>query len=294
VIPEPTFTLYGLLTSILGGEIVRVPSARAGVRRGGAAQGAERVRRGGHDRVQSQQPHGKPAGPGGGGAPLCGRGRARGGGRGLPRVLRPERRPAPRPPREPGGSPDLLEGHGPGRPARGLPARFPGAGPGGQQGPAPVQPERLLGGRGPRGAGAAAGAGERGSAPAALREELFEALLSLQGVRPYPSRPTSSCSMLDREPKAVFESLFKQGVLVRDVTSHPRLERCLRVSVGASTRTRLPRRPQRRPHRDFRGRGPVTSSAATPRSAAGRARPSIALSPALDAERLLHRHRHGF
>jgi histidinol-phosphate/aromatic aminotransferase/cobyric acid decarboxylase-like protein len=68
----------------------------------------------------------------------------------------------------------------------------------------------------------------------ALREELFEALLSLQGVRPYPSRANFILfELLDREPKAVFESLFKQGVLVRDVTSYPRLERCLRVSVGA-------------------------------------------------------------
>jgi histidinol-phosphate aminotransferase len=31
----------------------------------------------------------------------------------------------------------------------------------------------------------------------------------------------------------VFESLYRQGVLVRDVSSYPRLGRCLRVSVGA-------------------------------------------------------------
>ncbi len=33
-------------------------------------------------------------------------------------------------------------------------------------------------------------------------------------------------------PKAVFAGLFRRGVLVRDVTSYPQLERCLRVSVG--------------------------------------------------------------
>jgi histidinol-phosphate aminotransferase len=30
----------------------------------------------------------------------------------------------------------------------------------------------------------------------------------------------------------VFEGLHARGVLVRDVTSYPRLSRCLRVSVG--------------------------------------------------------------
>jgi histidinol-phosphate aminotransferase len=68
----------------------------------------------------------------------------------------------------------------------------------------------------------------------AMRDETYEALLSLPGVRPYPSRANFILfELLDRDAKSVFEALFKHGVLVRDVTSYPRLERCLRVSVGA-------------------------------------------------------------
>ena len=67
----------------------------------------------------------------------------------------------------------------------------------------------------------------------ALREELFQGLAALPGVRPYPSRANFILfELLDRDPRAVFEALFERGVLVRDVTSYPRLERCLRVSVG--------------------------------------------------------------
>ena len=39
--------------------------------------------------------------------------------------------------------------------------------------------------------------------------------------------------LLQANPKAVFDALLRRGVLVRDVTSYPRLSRCLRVSVGS-------------------------------------------------------------
>jgi len=68
----------------------------------------------------------------------------------------------------------------------------------------------------------------------AMREEVFLSLSALPGVRPYPSRANFILfELLDREPKAVFESLLERGVLVRDVTGFPRLERCLRVSIGS-------------------------------------------------------------
>ncbi|HUG53245.1 MAG TPA: histidinol-phosphate transaminase [Vicinamibacteria bacterium] len=66
-----------------------------------------------------------------------------------------------------------------------------------------------------------------------LREALFADLQRLRGVRPYPSRANFILVELeDRDPRAVFEALYARGVLVRDVTSYPRLGRCLRVSVG--------------------------------------------------------------
>jgi histidinol-phosphate aminotransferase len=66
-----------------------------------------------------------------------------------------------------------------------------------------------------------------------LRDALFASLQRMPGVRPYPSRANFILFALeDRDPRAVFESLYAAGVLVRDVTSYPRLGRCLRVSVG--------------------------------------------------------------
>ena len=66
------------------------------------------------------------------------------------------------------------------------------------------------------------------------RDELFRRLAHVPGVRPYPSRANFILFELgDADPKAVFESVHRRGVLVRDVTSYPRLQRCLRVSVGS-------------------------------------------------------------
>ncbi len=63
VIPEPTFTLYALMTTILGGEAVRVPLSqprrrRAGprLRRRGPRARPPRVGRRGHDRLLAEQP----------------------------------------------------------------------------------------------------------------------------------------------------------------------------------------------------------------------------------------------
>jgi histidinol-phosphate aminotransferase len=66
------------------------------------------------------------------------------------------------------------------------------------------------------------------------REALFRRLRDVPGVRPYPSRANFILiELLEAEPRAVFEALADRGVLVRDVTSYPRLGRCLRVSVGS-------------------------------------------------------------
>jgi histidinol-phosphate aminotransferase len=66
------------------------------------------------------------------------------------------------------------------------------------------------------------------------RDELFRRLAHVPGVRPYPSRANFILFELeDAEPKAVFEEIYGRGVLVRDVSSAPRLSRCLRVSVGS-------------------------------------------------------------
>ena len=69
-----------------------------------------------------------------------------------------------------------------------------------------------------------------------LRDALFADLQRIRGVRAYPSRANFILiELADREPRAVFESLYAAGVLVRDVSTYPRLGRCLRVSVGTET-----------------------------------------------------------
>jgi histidinol-phosphate aminotransferase len=67
----------------------------------------------------------------------------------------------------------------------------------------------------------------------AAREDLLHHLYRIPGVRPYPSRANFILfEVAEHDPKQVFETLYERGVLVRDVTSYPRLSRCLRVSVG--------------------------------------------------------------
>jgi histidinol-phosphate aminotransferase len=66
------------------------------------------------------------------------------------------------------------------------------------------------------------------------RERVFEALRSIPGLKAYPSKANFILfELLDADPKDAFESLYADGVLVRDVTSYPRLGRALRVSIGS-------------------------------------------------------------
>jgi histidinol-phosphate aminotransferase len=65
------------------------------------------------------------------------------------------------------------------------------------------------------------------------REELLHRMYRVPGIRPFPSQANFVLfEVFEGDPKGVFESLFRRGILVRDVTGYPRLQRCLRVSVG--------------------------------------------------------------
>jgi len=68
----------------------------------------------------------------------------------------------------------------------------------------------------------------------ASREDLLYRLYRIPGVRPYPSKANFVLlELTEADPRTVFESVYRRGCLVRDVTSYPRLQRCLRVSVGS-------------------------------------------------------------
>jgi histidinol-phosphate aminotransferase len=66
------------------------------------------------------------------------------------------------------------------------------------------------------------------------REELMKSLALLPEVVVHPSQANFFLLELrEAEPRAVFEALYAKGILVRDVTSYPGLRRCLRISVGS-------------------------------------------------------------
>jgi histidinol-phosphate aminotransferase len=65
------------------------------------------------------------------------------------------------------------------------------------------------------------------------RESLFRDLAAIPGVRPYRSHANFILFALSGRPPAdVFAELYEHGVLVRDVSAAPPLSECLRVSVG--------------------------------------------------------------
>jgi histidinol-phosphate aminotransferase len=64
------------------------------------------------------------------------------------------------------------------------------------------------------------------------RKRLKAELDQVPGVRTFPTGANFFLLELDVSPRPVFEDMYGQGVLVRDVSSYPMLSRCLRVTVG--------------------------------------------------------------
>lgn len=81
---------------------------------------------------------------------------------------------------------------------------------------------------------------ERARRLVTLREELHAGLSRTPGVaRVVPSRANFILFELERaRPRDVFEAVYRRGVLVRDVSGYPRLARALRVSVGSEQQNR--------------------------------------------------------
>jgi histidinol-phosphate aminotransferase len=66
----------------------------------------------------------------------------------------------------------------------------------------------------------------------ALREDLYAQMTRIEGVRPFRSEANFILFEVRKPVKEVFQSLIQQGVLVRNVSSYPLLDLCLRVTVG--------------------------------------------------------------
>jgi histidinol-phosphate aminotransferase len=64
------------------------------------------------------------------------------------------------------------------------------------------------------------------------RERVMAELRKRPAVQVFQSKANFVLIRTAKPAKELFEAIFAQGVLVRDVSSYPLLERCLRVSIG--------------------------------------------------------------
>jgi histidinol-phosphate aminotransferase len=64
------------------------------------------------------------------------------------------------------------------------------------------------------------------------RERVFAELQKRPDVQAFPSSANFILFRTAKQASELFETMFSEGVLVRDVSSYPLLERCLRVSIG--------------------------------------------------------------
>jgi histidinol-phosphate aminotransferase len=68
---------------------------------------------------------------------------------------------------------------------------------------------------------------------AAERERLYYALQHIKGLTPMPSAANFMVVHTQLPPQQLFEALHERGILVRDVSKYPMLAHYLRISVGA-------------------------------------------------------------
>jgi histidinol-phosphate aminotransferase len=61
---------------------------------------------------------------------------------------------------------------------------------------------------------------------------LEKELGKIRGVKVYPSQSNFFLIEVSVPPRSLFDDLYAQGILIRDVSSYPMLSKCLRVSVG--------------------------------------------------------------
>lgn len=66
----------------------------------------------------------------------------------------------------------------------------------------------------------------------AERERLYQGLADIRGIKPYRSHGNFIIFESDKDPEFVFNELLAQEILVRDVSYYPLLSKALRVSVG--------------------------------------------------------------
>src|SRR5439155_21900490 len=66
------------------------------------------------------------------------------------------------------------------------------------------------------------------------RDRVFDELQKRASIRAFPSKANFILMKTAWPAHRLFEALYSQCVLVRDVSSYPLLDRCLRVSIGTT------------------------------------------------------------
>jgi histidinol-phosphate aminotransferase len=66
------------------------------------------------------------------------------------------------------------------------------------------------------------------------RNRLYDTLQKIQGVRSFPSDSNFLLFQTKRTSQEIFDGLLRRGVLVRDVSLYPMLDRMLRVNAGTA------------------------------------------------------------
>ena len=64
------------------------------------------------------------------------------------------------------------------------------------------------------------------------RGRVFSELQKRKGVRAFPSKANFILIRTEKPARELFDQLYSHGVLVRDVSAYPLLDRCVRVSIG--------------------------------------------------------------
>ena len=67
----------------------------------------------------------------------------------------------------------------------------------------------------------------------AERQRMIAAMAGVPRVRLFPTQANFITFRVEKKAREIFEELHARGVLIRDVSSYPRLAYCLRVSIGS-------------------------------------------------------------
>ena len=65
------------------------------------------------------------------------------------------------------------------------------------------------------------------------RQRMIAAMSAVPRIRVFPTQTNFITFRAEKKARDVFEALHARGILIRDVSSYPRLAYCLRVSVGS-------------------------------------------------------------